>query len=73
MDFCRAGSVVGEERRVGCVVRMSQRICRVFICNASWPLLKQRMKRVRFSSARVCIRRVSKVEEYIYSDGSYLI
>ncbi len=40
-------------RRVGCVVRMSDRMCRDVTWRASWPLLKQWRKRLRFSSANV--------------------
>ena len=43
----------GEERTEGCVERMSERMCRAVVCKAAWPFVKQWMKRVRFSSARV--------------------
>ena len=35
------------------MLRMSVRMWIAVVCRAAWPLLKQWMKRVRFSSARV--------------------
>jgi len=52
IDFGRPESV-GEEKRVGCVDRMSARMCTAVSWRAGWPLLKQWVNRVRFSSARV--------------------
>lgn len=52
IDFGSPESV-GEEKRVGCVDRMSARMCTAVSWRAGWPLLKQWMNRVRFSSARV--------------------
>lgn len=55
-DFGRPGSV-GEEKREGCVDRMSAMMCTAVSWRAGWPLLKQWMNRVRFSSARVLEKR----------------
>jgi len=52
IDFWRLASVITDVRRVGWVVNMSARICMAVTWSASWPLLKQCKKRVRFSSAR---------------------
>lgn len=56
IDFWRPGSV-GEEKSVGCVNRMSARMCTAVSWRVGWPLLKQWMNRVRFSSARVLEKR----------------
>ena len=46
-------SEVGVVRTEGCVLRMSERMWITVVWRAAWPLVKQWMKRVRFSSARV--------------------
>ena len=55
-DTDGAGAEAGGNgaRRLGWVSRMSEMISRAMTCKASWPLLKQWMKRLRFSLARVC-------------------
>lgn len=54
IDFWRLASAITDVRRVGWVVKMSARIYMAVTWSASWPLLKQCRKRVRFSSARFC-------------------